>query len=129
MGSGTNSSLSAVGAKHLQKTVWGIAGPNLQMLRPYRLSTLDYYPWRQDMADTGKEYVLKECKERGVEFIRLWFTDLLGIMKSFAITVESLEEALDEGMGFDGSSITGYQDIQESAMIAMTDPSPFTLLP
>src|ERR1035437_8667735 len=81
------------------------------------------------MADTGKEYVLRECKDRGVEFIRLWFTDLLGIMKSFAITVESLEEALDEGMGFDGSSITGYQDIQESDMIAMPDPSTFTLLP
>jgi len=81
------------------------------------------------MADTGKEYVLKECKDRGVEFIRMWFTDLLGIMKSFAITVESLEEALDEGMGFDGSSITGYQDIQESDMIAMPDPSTFTLLP
>ena len=81
------------------------------------------------MADTGKEWVLKECKDKGVEFIRMWFTDLLGMMKSFAITVEQLEEALDEGMGFDGSSITGYQDIQESDMIAMPDASTFTLLP
>jgi len=81
------------------------------------------------MADTGKEWVLKECKDKGVEFIRLWFTDLLGMMKSFAITVEQLEEALDDGMGFDGSSITGYQDIQESDMIAMPDPATFTLLP
>lgn len=81
------------------------------------------------MVDGGKEWVLKECKDKGVEFIRLWFTDLLGILKSFAITVEQLEEALDEGMGFDGSSITGYQDIQESDMIAMPDPSTFTLLP
>lgn len=81
------------------------------------------------MADIGKEYVLKECRDKGVEFIRMWFTDLLGILKSFAITVEQLEEALDEGMGFDGSSITGYQDIQESDMIAMPDPSTFTLLP
>ena len=81
------------------------------------------------MADIGKEYVLKECRDKGVEFIRLWFTDLLGFLKSFAITVEQLEEALDEGMGFDGSSITGYQDIQESDMIAMPDPSTFTLLP
>lgn len=77
----------------------------------------------------GKEWVLKECSDKGVEFIRLWFTDLLGMMKSFSITVEQLEEALNEGMGFDGSSITGYQDIQESDMIAMPDPSTFTLLP
>lgn len=81
------------------------------------------------MADRGKEWVIKECKDKGVEFIRLWFTDLLGMMKSFAITVEQLEEALDDGMGFDGSSITGYQDIQESDMIAMPDPATFTLLP
>lgn len=81
------------------------------------------------MADRGKEWVLKECKDKGVEFIRMWFTDLLGIMKSFSITVEQLEEALEEGLGFDGSSITGYQDIQESDMIAMPDPSTFTLLP
>ena len=81
------------------------------------------------MTDTGKEYVLRECADKGVEFIRLWFTDLLGMLKSFSITVEQLEEALDEGMGFDGSSITGYQDIQESDMIAMPDPSTFTLLP
>ncbi|MHB9038804.1 MAG: glutamine synthetase family protein [Armatimonadota bacterium] len=81
------------------------------------------------MSDRGKEWVLKECKDKGVEFIRLWFTDILGQMKSFAITIEELESALDEGMGFDGSSITGYQDIQESDMIAMPDPSTFTLLP
>ena len=81
------------------------------------------------MSDMSKEWVLKECRDKGVEFIRLWFTDILGIMKSFAITIEELESALDEGMGFDGSSITGYQDIQESDMIAMPDPSTFTLLP
>ncbi len=79
--------------------------------------------------DRGKEWVLKECKDKGVEFIRLWFTDILGMLKSFAITIEELESALEEGMGFDGSSITGYQDIQESDMIAMPDPSTFTLLP
>lgn len=81
------------------------------------------------MSDAGKEFVLKECSDKGVEFIRLWFTDILGQMKSFAITVEELGNALEEGMGFDGSSITGYQDIQESDMIAMPDPSTFTLLP
>lgn len=81
------------------------------------------------MSDIGKEFVIKECKDKGVEFVRLWFTDILGMMKSFAITVEELENALEDGMGFDGSSITGYQDIQESDMIAMPDPSTFTLLP
>ena len=81
------------------------------------------------MTDRGKEWVLKECGDRGVEFIRLWFTDILGTMKSFAITIEELEGAMAEGMGFDGSSITGYQDIQESDMIAMPDPDTFQLLP
>lgn len=81
------------------------------------------------MPDKGKEWVLKECRDKGVEFIRLWFTDILGQMKSFAIMIEELEGALAEGMGFDGSSITGYQDIQESDMVAMPDPSTFTLLP
>ncbi len=81
------------------------------------------------MSDKNKEWVLKKCQDKGVEFIRLWFTDILGQMKSFAITIENLEEALEEGMGFDGSSVTGYQDIQESDMIAMPDPETFTLLP
>jgi glutamine synthetase len=81
------------------------------------------------MSDRSKEWVLKECKDKDVQFIRLWFTDILGTMKSFAITIEELEGALEEGMGFDGSSITGYQDIQESDMIAMPDPATFTLLP
>lgn len=81
------------------------------------------------MSDRGKQWVLRECQDKGVEFIRMWFTDILGQLKSFAITIEQLEEALEEGMGFDGSSITGYQDIQESDMIAMPDPSTFTLLP
>ena len=83
----------------------------------------------EDMSDQGKEWVLKDCKDKGVEFIRLWFTDILGQIKSFAITIEELESALEEGMGFDGSSITGYQDIQESDMIAMPDPTTFRVLP
>ncbi len=81
------------------------------------------------MSNEGKEWVIKECKDKGVEFVRLWFTDILGFLKSFAITIEELDEALTEGMGFDGSSITGYQDIQESDMIARPDPSTFTLIP
>src|SRR5215208_894483 len=61
--------------------------------------------------------------------MRLWFTDVLGTLKSFAIPVGELEDALDGGMGFDGSSITGYQDIEESDMIAMPDPSTFQVIP
>jgi glutamine synthetase len=72
---------------------------------------------------------LQEAKDSNVKFIRLWFTDILGTLKSFAITVDELEDALDGGMGFDGSSITGYQDIEESDMIAMPDPSTFKTIP
>jgi glutamine synthetase len=78
---------------------------------------------------TSKQNVLQEAKDNNVKFIRLWFTDILGTLKSFAITVDELEDALDGGMGFDGSSITGYQDIEESDMIAMPDPSTFKTIP
>lgn len=76
-----------------------------------------------------KEYVLKLVKERKVKFIRLWFTDILGFLKSFAITCSELEKAFEEGMGFDGSSIQGFARIDESDMIALPDPSTFQLLP
>ncbi|MCG7849256.1 MAG: glutamine synthetase family protein [ANME-2 cluster archaeon] len=76
-----------------------------------------------------KDDVLKAVEENDVKFIRLWFTDILGTLKSFAITKEELELALDEGMGFDGSSIEGYRDIEESDMVAMPDPSTFQILP
>lgn len=79
--------------------------------------------------DEAKEYVLKMAKEHDVKFVRLWFTDILGILKSFAITVEELEGALEEGMGFDGSSIEGFARIDESDMVAMPDPDTFKLLP
>ncbi|MBD3245844.1 MAG: glutamine synthetase [Candidatus Omnitrophica bacterium] len=81
------------------------------------------------MAEKTKADVLKLVKQHDVKFIRLWFTDLLGQVKSFAITAGELEGAMENGMGFDGSSITGYQDIEESDMIAMPDPSTFVLLP
>src|SRR5512136_920881 len=77
----------------------------------------------------SKEYVLKVAKEHDVKFIRLWFSDILGMLKSFAITVEELERAMEEGMGFDGSSIEGYARIDESDMIALPDPDTFQLLP
>jgi len=79
--------------------------------------------------DEAKEYVLKMAKEHDVKFIRLWFTDTLGILKGFAITVAELETALKQGMGFDGSSIQGFARIDESDMVAMPDPDTFQLLP
>ncbi len=81
------------------------------------------------MAKKTREEVLKIVKEQDVKFIRLWFTDILGQVKSFSITDGELEKALDQGMGFDGSSITGYQAIEESDMIAMPDPNTFAILP
>jgi len=76
-----------------------------------------------------KERVLKEAREKNVKFIRLWFTDILGFLKSFAITVEELERAMEDGMGFDGSSIEGFARIDESDMVAMPDPDTFCILP
>ena len=77
----------------------------------------------------SKEYVLKMVKENDIKFIRLWFTDILGLLKSFTITVEELEGALEEGMGFDGSSIEGFARIDESDMMALPDPDTFQMLP
>jgi len=76
-----------------------------------------------------KEDVLKIVKERDVKFIRLWFTDILGQLKSFAITDDELEGAFDEGMGFDGSSIKGFARIDESDVLARPDPGTFQLVP
>ncbi len=76
-----------------------------------------------------REEVLAHVEERDVKFIRLWFTDILGQLKSFAITKEQLGAALEHGKGFDGSSITGFNAIEESDMVAMPDPSTFAVLP
>ena len=75
------------------------------------------------------EYVLRTVEERGVRFVRLWFTDVLGFLKSVEITPAELEVALEEGMTFDGSTIEGYSRIQESDMLAKPDPNTFELLP
>jgi glutamine synthetase len=76
-----------------------------------------------------QEYVLRTVEERGVRFVRLWFTDVLGYLKSFSITPAELDVALDEGLSFDGSSVEGYSRVQEADMIARPDPSTFELLP
>jgi glutamine synthetase len=73
--------------------------------------------------------VMKVVVDRKVSFIQFWFTDVLGVLKSFAITPSELEEGLTEGMGFDGSSIEGFARIQESDMIAKPDPTTFALVP
>ncbi|MGE4357319.1 MAG: glutamine synthetase family protein [Candidatus Omnitrophota bacterium] len=80
------------------------------------------------MAKTSKD-VLKLVKERKVKSIRLWFTDVLGFLKGFTITVNELPRALEDGMGFDGSSIEGFARIEESDMIARPDPKTFAILP
>ncbi len=77
----------------------------------------------------GADDVLKIVKERNISFIQFWFTDVLGVLKSFAVTPSELEEGLTEGMGFDGSSIEGFARIQESDMIAKPDPSTFQIVP
>jgi glutamine synthetase len=76
-----------------------------------------------------KSDILKLVKSRKVRYIRLWFTDVLGFLKGFTITVDELPRALGEGMGFDGSSIEGFARIEESDMIARPDPATFTILP
>jgi len=80
------------------------------------------------MSETTS-YVVSACRENSVKFVRLWFTDIVGALKSFAITVEELEKALEQGMGFDGSSIEGFARIDESDMVARPDPTTFQLVP
>ena len=78
---------------------------------------------------TSGEDILQQVESDGVEFIRFWFTDILGQLKSFSVGKEELEDALAEGMGFDGSSITGFNAIEESDMVAMPDPDTYVVLP
>ncbi|MCX6394805.1 MAG: glutamine synthetase family protein [Solirubrobacterales bacterium] len=82
----------------------------------------------EQMPRTPEE-ILAFVEERQVRFIRLWFTDILGRLKSFSIGRDELRDAFEGGMGFDGSSITGFNAIEESDMIAMPDPTTFALLP
>ncbi len=88
-----------------------------------------YLSEREAGREAATEAALEMCREKHVKFVRLWFTDVLGVLKSFAITAENLEDAIRNGRGFDGSSIQGFARIDESDMIAMPDPSTFALLP
>ncbi|MFM9150955.1 MAG: glutamine synthetase family protein [Candidatus Planktophila sp.] len=76
-----------------------------------------------------QEFVLRTIEERNIRFIRLWFTDVLGTLKSVAIAPAELENAFDEGIGFDGSAIEGFARITESDMLAKPDPATFSILP
>ena len=76
-----------------------------------------------------QDYVLRTVEERGVRYVQLWFTDVLGVPKSFSITPAELENALAEGMTFDGSTVDGFSRVQESDVLAMPDPKTFQLLP
>lgn len=79
--------------------------------------------------DRQTEYVLRAVEERNIRFIRLWFTDVQGFLKSVAMAPAELEGAFAEGTGFDGSSIEGYARVYEADMIARPDPTTFQLLP
>lgn len=81
------------------------------------------------MKPKTKSDIIKLVKEQRVRYIRLWFTDVLGFLKGFTITVEELTRALEDGMGFDGSSIEGFARIEESDMTARPDPTTFAILP
>lgn len=75
------------------------------------------------------DFVLRSVEERDIRFVRLWFTDVLGNLKSFAISPEDLEEAFEEGVGFDGSAVDGFAALEESDMLAFPDASTFQVLP
>ncbi len=75
------------------------------------------------------DFVLRSVEERDIRFVRLWFTDVLGNLKSFAISPEDLEEAFEEGIGFDGSAVKGFSSLEESDMLAFPDASTFQVLP
>jgi glutamine synthetase len=77
----------------------------------------------------ARKKVLAEIKEHGIEDVLLWFTDVEGHLKSFSITTSEVEGALDDGMGFDGSSVTGFNAIEESDMVAIPDPATFRVMP
>jgi glutamine synthetase len=80
-------------------------------------------------VDRQQEYVLRTVEERDIRFVRLWFTDVLGMLKSVAVTSSELEGAFTEGIGFDGSAVDGFARVQESDMLAVPDAATFQVLP
>ena len=82
-----------------------------------------------DEKEKAREYVLKTTRDKDVKLVSLWFTDILGFLKSFDVTPKELEEALTDGAGFDGSSVEGFARIDESDMLALPDTTTFQILP
>jgi len=83
----------------------------------------------QENMSKQEDFVLRTIEERNIRFIRLWFTDVLGYLKSVAIAPAELANAFDEGIGFDGSAIEGFARTNESDMLAKPDPATFSILP
>ena len=81
------------------------------------------------MNQQNIDYVLRSVEQRDIRFVRLWFVDILGRLKNFAISPEDLEVAFEEGIGFDGSAIEGFATPEEADMLAFPDASPFQILP
>src|SRR5690606_39922758 len=81
--------------------------------------------WSSDVCSSD----LRTLEERDIRFVRLWFTDVLGTLKSVSVAPAELEAAFAEGIGFDGSSIEGFARVHESDMIAMPDPTTFQVFP
>jgi len=81
------------------------------------------------MAKGNFSQIMKKIEENDIKFIKLWFTDILGFLKSFSVPKEEIEKAFYEGVGFDGSSIEGFVRIDESDMVAIPDPATFAILP
>lgn len=81
------------------------------------------------MPNQLRDGAIAAIKDKDIEFVHLWFTDVLGFLKTFVITADELENAMEEGMGFDGSSIEGFARIEESDMIALPDPTTLKIMP
>lgn len=80
-------------------------------------------------SNRNTDFVLRTVEERDIRFVRLWFTDVRGNLKSFAISPEDLEEAFEEGIGFDGSAVDGFAQLEETDMLAFPVPETFQILP
>lgn len=118
--------------KHCSGTIArrAMAAPNRRAAATLPPAIVRRAQGRRMMPDLeSQQHVLNACREHDVKFIRLWFTDILGMLKSAAITVEELEHALADGITFDGASIEGFARTDEADMRIMPDPATFQLLP
>lgn len=86
-------------------------------------------PRPRKKAAEAREQVLRQIREQNVKFIRMWFSDILGFLKSFSVRVEEMDRAFTDGLGFDGSSVEGFVRIDESDMIARPDPTTYSIIP